>query len=96
MLSPDRNEVPAIVRRTLAYAANVDEQEIGDETCLFDLNIDSVTSMTSGVVLQAELGMDIDQAALNRIFSAASVADAIQIVTLLLDDQAGGGGFRPV
>jgi acyl carrier protein len=85
--------VADIVRRTLAYAAGVLEADITETTRISDLGIDSVATMTSGVVLEAELGIAIDRDDLVALFSAGNVNEAIDVAKELV---ANGGRREPV
>jgi acyl carrier protein len=74
-----RSAIGQVIRKAFAFAAGVKEGEISDGTLLRTLAFDSMTILAAGVVIEAELGWRIDEEALFAMFSANSVADAIEL-----------------
>jgi acyl carrier protein len=77
----DIARIEQIVKTTLAYAAGVSESTITKSTRIRDLGIDSVAMYGAGMVLQAELGLEVTDADIIRIFTANDVAESTSLVS---------------
>lgn len=76
----EEKRVSAVVRQMLAYATGIPETEISESTKLQELSIDSVSAVAFGLVLQAELEIEVSEATVARLFDVESVAEMIAIV----------------
>lgn len=75
--------IDRVVMKTLAYAAGVSESAITRSTKLHELGIDSVAMFGAGMVLQAELAVEIADHDIRRIFTAGDVAESIALAAEL-------------
>jgi acyl carrier protein len=66
-----------VVVRVLAYASSRGIEEITASSRLSELGIDSVGITATGVVLESELGLQIDQDELFRYWVEANVGDLV-------------------
>lgn len=71
-------DVPAACRRVLALVAGVDEKLLLSDLHLEQLSVDSSYAAAIPVLLDAEIGIYINQSQLQDLLSAKTVADFIR------------------
>jgi acyl carrier protein len=76
-------EVESVVRRLLSQASNFTVERLDPEQQLRALGIDSLGCHAMSVVLEAELGIDLNPEELGRVLAQGRSSDLVDLVMRL-------------
>lgn len=82
--------ISEVVRNVLAYASGLSIEDISEDIKLDTLGIDSAAMLGAGLLLQAELMIELSNQQVAAIFTARDVTEAVELACAACRSLANG------